>query len=211
MANQFGYPTTPTRAFDPTGVGTFQAIHDTKFATRSIAAGVMPLTTNFFSAPASADPTVDRYEQGNTLVSSAKTFTIFGIGVQLMIGAAGVLTDLDQVSKYCALRIVTAQKEYGVIPLYMLPQGGGLAIQSNQVSVTPVAAPGAFSTVGVTHGMPARQSMFNLAFPLEIQANQMFYCEVLAPSGLGILAALTNAGAVQIRVVLDGVEKRTAA
>ena len=205
------FPGTPTRRYQNIGVGDFQYIHDTKYATRSIAAGTLPVVTNFFGAAPSVDITLDRYEQGNTLVSSGKVFTIFGIAVQLTIGAAGTLTDLEKICNFTCLRLITAQKEYGMIPLYMLPQGGGLAIQSGQIAVTPAASPGAFSTVGATNGMPQRSSMFNLAMPLDIQANQSFYAELVAPSGQGFLAAQSLTGAVQVRVVLDGVEQRAAA
>lgn len=208
---QAPFPFTPTRQYQPMGIGNNQYIHDTKYATRQLAAAAIPNVTNFFSGAPSADITADRYEQGNTLVSSGKTFTIFGIAVQLFSPAVGLATDYEKILNWCCLRIVTAQKEYGMYPLYMLPQGGGLVAQSGQIEVTPAATPGASISTGLTNGMPARQSMFNLAFPLQIQANQSFYCELIAPSGTGILPAQTLASAVNVRVLFDGVEGRVAA
>ena len=52
---------TPTRQFIPGGVGNSQQIHDTKYATRSLAAVAIPGATNFFGAAPSSDFTVDRY------------------------------------------------------------------------------------------------------------------------------------------------------
>lgn len=203
MAPRIGVP---TRAFQNVGVGLNQQIHDMKWATRTIAAGVIPATTNFFGAAPSSDLTVDRYEQGNTLISSGKVFTIFGMFVQLFAGAANVLTDFEKVINFTAVRIVTAQKEYGVYPTLNLPAGGGLAIQSGQIAVTPAASPGALSNIGVINGMPARNVGFTFAEPLIIQANQSFYMELLGPT----TTAQTLTGAVITRIVLDGVEQRTA-
>jgi len=197
---------TPTRQFQPTGIGNNQQIHDMKWATRTLAAGVIPASTNFFGAAPSSDYTVDRYEQPNTLVSSAKTFTIYGMFVQIILGAAGVLTDFEKIINFCAVRLVTAQKEYGVFPVSLLPAGGGLAIQSGQIAVTPAATPGALSPIGALNGMPARNAGFNFANPLIIQANQSFYAELLGPTG----TTQTLGGAMQVRIVLDGVEDRTA-
>lgn len=205
MLNPMNYGT-PTRAYSPGGVGLNQAIHDMKWATRALAAAAIPATTNFFGAAPSADLTVDRYEQGNTLVSSAKIYTIFGMFVQLTAGAGAVLTDFEKILNFTAVRIVTAQKEYGVYPTLNLPAGGGLAIQSGQVAVTPAASPGALSTVGAINGMPARNVGFNFAQPLIIQANQSFYMELLGPT----VTPQTLTGIVNIRIVLDGVEQRTA-
>lgn len=197
---------TPTRMFQPTGIGQNQKIHDMKWATRTIAAGVIPTTTNFFGASPSSDPTVDRYEQGNTLVSSAKIFTIYGLFAQLFAGAAAVLGDFEKIINFCAVRLVTAQKEYGVFPLSLLPAGGGLVIQSGQVAITPAAVPGAQSIVGALNGQPGRNAAFTFASPLEIQANQPFYMELIGPTA----TPQTLTGAIQVRFVLDGVEQRTA-
>lgn len=200
-----------TRAYRPMGILSGQTIHDTKYATRSIAAGVIPPALNFFTAAPSVDMTSDRYEQGNTLISSGKKFYIFSILAQVLGGAAATLTDLEKVINFCSLRMVTAQKEFGVWPLFMLPAGGGLAIQSGQVAVTPAAIPGNLSIVGACNGMPTREAAFTLARPLEITANQPFYMELLGPTASGVFGAATLTGAVQVRVVLDGVEDRAAA
>ena len=200
------YNPTPTRMFQPTGIGQNQRIHDMKWATRTIAAGVIPTTTNFFGSAPSSDPTVDRYEQGNTLVSSAKIYTIYGLFVQIYAGAAAVLTDFEKLISFCCCRIVTAQKEYGVFPISLLPAGGGLLVQSGQVAVTPAATPGALSIIAALNGQPGRNAAFTFANPLEIQANQPYYMELVGPTA----TTQTLTGALQVRFVLDGVEQRTA-
>jgi hypothetical protein len=200
-----------TRAFSPQGISASQAIHDMKWATRSIAAGVVPAATNFFGAAPNSDVTSDRYEQGNTLVSSGKNFYIYGILTQVFPGAAAVLTDLEKIVSTCHFRIVTAQKEYGCFPILTLPAGGGLAIQSGQVAVTPAVSPGALSVVAAVNGMPTREAAFTLARPLQIQANQAFYMELIGPTAGAVWGAQTLTGAVTIRVILDGVEERAAA
>lgn len=211
MALQVLPNATPTRVFQPSGVGLDQAIHDTKYATIALAAGPIPATTRFFSAAPSADPCADRYEQGNTIVTSGKQFTIAGIGVQLTIGAGGTLADLERTINYCAVRITTSQKEFGVFPLYMLPQGGGIQMFGGQLALTPVAPPGATVTTGATNGVPTRAAMFNLACPLIIQGNASFFMELLGPNGAGAFATQTNTGIVVVKIVLDGVESRVAA
>ena len=197
---------TPTRQFAATGIGNFQQIHDTKYCTRALAAAAIPTTTNFFGAAPSSDATLDRYEQGNTLVSSAKIFTIVGILMHVWSGAGAVLTDWELLIQRCCLRIVTNQKEFGVFPCHMVPGGGGLAIQSGQVAVTPTASPGALSTIGAVNGMPARSSGFTLAEPLDVQANQPFYMELLGP----VTTPATLTGILNVKIILDGLEKRTA-
>ncbi len=198
------FNTTKTRAFQPTGIGDFQDIHDMKWATRTIAAGVIPTTNNFFSAAPSADPTVDRYEQGNTLVTSGKIYTIFGLFLQVYGGAGALLSDLEKLVSWCTLRIVTASKEFGMFPVSMVPAGGGIYVQGGNIAVTPAAAPGGQSITGSLNGMPGRNACLTLANPLEIQANQNFYCELIGPT----VTAQTLAGAVICRIILDGVESR---
>ena len=200
------YSPTPTRQYQNVGIGTNQQIHDMKWATRSIASGVIPTTTNFFGAAPSADLTVDRYEQPNTLVSSAKIYTIYGLFVQLYAGASATLLDLEKVCSWTCLRLVTAQKEYGVFPLSLLPAGGGLYVQGGNISVTPAAAPGGQSVTAALNGQPGRNAAFTFANPLIIQANQSFYAELLGPT----VTTQTLTGAVSVRVILDGVEQRTA-
>lgn len=201
-----GFRPTATRQFQPTGVSNAQSIHDMKWATRSIAAGVIPSSTNFFGAAPSPDQTVDRYEQGNTLVSSGKMYTIYGIFLQVYALAGGLVLDLEKVINWTAVRIVTAQKEYGVFPATLIPAGGGLVMQSGQIAVTPAAAPGGQSVTGALNGQPGRNAAFTLANPLEIQANQSFYMELLGPT----VTAQTLTGIVAVRIILDGVEERPA-
>jgi hypothetical protein len=200
-----------TRQAQNVGLVNGQSIHDFKFATRQLAAGVVPAITNFFGAAPSSDGTVDRYEQGNTLVSSMKQFTIYSMGVQLLGGAGAVLTDFEKLINFTGIRLITAQKEYGYFPLHILSAGGGLAIQSGQVAVTPAASPGALSTIGATNGMPSNEAMFALAIPLIIQANQSFYAELVGGTAAGLLGTQTLTGVMNLRVLLSGIEDRAGA
>lgn len=198
---------TPTRAFQPSGVGLMQVIHDIKWATRSLAAAAIPAQTNFFGAAPSADITLDRYDQSNTLVSSGKKFTIYQMAVHIWKNTFDVnLVDIQRIIDNCFIRIVTASKEFGVYPILDLPAGGGLCVQSGQVAATPVAAPGAFSTAGALNGHPLRKR-FALKNPLEIQSNQAFYCELIGPTA----TPLTLSSVTLVRLELEGVEERPAA
>jgi len=197
---------TPTRAFQPAGIGLMQSIHDFKFATRSLAAAAIPAVTNFFGAAPSADPTVDRYDQGNTLVSSGKQFTIYQMALHIWKNTADVnLADFQKIIDNCMIRIVTGSKEFGLYPVLDLPAGGGMAIQSGQIASTPVAAPGAFSTLGAINGHPLRKR-FSLKHPLIIQSNQSFYAELVAPQ----IAPQTLVSITLVRLELEGVEERAA-
>jgi len=200
-----------TRVFAPSGVGLQQQIHYMRWATRAFAAGVIPVITNFFSAAPNADANVDLYEQGNALVGSGSNFTIKQIGVQIIGGAAATFADFESVINSCSLKLITASKEYGIFPFFMLPQGGGISAMSGQVVGTLGANPaGGACTPGLTNGVPDRRAMFALATPLTIQANQGFYCEMMAPSGGGVLPAITLTGAIRVRVILDGELDRSA-
>lgn len=183
-----------------------------RWATRAFAAGAVPAVTNFFGAAPNADQNVDLYEQGNALVGSGAKFTIRQIAAQIQPGAAMTFADFESFVNLCSLRIITASKEYGVFPLYMLPAGGGVSAMSGQVSVTAAAAPGgAGGTPGLTNGIPDRRAMFALAEPLTIQANQGFYCELLAPTGGGVVPVIALTGALRCRIILDGTIDRSAA
>lgn len=200
-----------TQQAQATGVYQGQSIHDIKFATRTIAAGVIPAITNFFSGAPAADPVADRYEQGNTLVTSMKAFTVYAVGFQLIAGAAGTTgVDMQAIIERCCLRLITNQKEFGVFPVHLLGAGGGVSMQSGQVAVTAAALPGAFSPTGITNGLPLNSNLWPLANPLEISANQPFYAELLAPTAAGLLGAITLTGAVICRLILSGVEDRAA-
>lgn len=198
---------TPTRAYQSSGVGLLQPIHDFKFATRSLAAAAIPAVTNFFGAAPSADPTLDRYDQSGTLVSSGKKFTIYQMAVHIWKNTVDVnLADFQRIIDNCFIRLVTASKEFGLYPVASLPYGGGLCIQSGQVAVTPVAAPGAFSTMGASNGHPLRKR-FALKMPLEIGSNQQFYAELVAPQ----VTPLALTSITLVRLELEGVEERPAA
>jgi hypothetical protein len=199
-----GFNPTQTRAFQPTGVGDFQDIHDMKWATRTLVAGVIPAVTNFFSAAPSADATVDRYEQGNALVSSGQQYTIFGLFFQIYAGAAALLSDLEKVVNWCNLRLWTSSKEFGQYPISMVPAGGGLYVQGGNIAVTPTGAPGGQSVTAALNGMPGRNASLTLANPLIIQANQNIYAELIGP----VTTPQTLTGAVICRVIFDGVLSR---
>lgn len=203
----------PTRILQPSDASLGNKLHDFKFATRLLAAAALPSTTNFFTAAPSADPTVDRYEQGNTLVTSGKRFTIYQM--QVLVRPTNDtdtanLADIQRLIDFTFIRLNISQKEYGVFPLSALPQGGGISALGGQVSVTSAAAPGAFSTAGVTNGAPVRMC-FAFQHPLIIQANQQFFAELVAPNGTGIVSAITLTGATMVRLQLEGVEERAAA
>lgn len=199
--------TTPTRLFQPAGVGVMQQIHDFKYATRTLAAAAVPTSTNYFGAAPSSDLTQDRYDQSNTLVTSGKKFTIFQIGFHLWKATADAnIADLEKIIDNCAIRIVTGSKEFGVYPIIDLPAGGGMCIQGGNIAVTPAAAPGGVTSLGVINGHPLRKRLA-LKCPLEIQSNQAFFCELLAPSGT---AAITLTSATITRLELEGVEERPA-
>jgi len=183
-----------------------------RWATRAFAAGAVAAVTNFFGAAPNADQNVDLYEQGNALVGSGAKFTIRQIAAQIQPGAAMTFADFESFVNLCSLRIITASKEYGVFPLYMLPAGGGVSAMSGQVAATAAANPaGGAATPGLTNGIPDRRAMFALAEPLTIQANQGFYCELLAPTGGGVVPVITLTGALRCRIILDGTIDRSAA
>ena len=198
--------TTPTRQYQPAGVGVMQAIHDFKWATRTLAAAAIPATTNFFGAAPSADSTLDRYDQGNTLVASGKKFTIYQLAVHVFKNTADAnLADIQKVIDNCFVRIVTNAKEFGLYPVGALPYGGGICVQGGNIAVTPAAAPGGITSLGVTNGHPLRKRLA-LRHPLEIQSNQPFYMELVGPS----LTPLTLTSATIVRIELEGVEERAA-
>lgn len=200
---------TPTRAFQPSGVGLLQQIHDFKFATRALAAAVMPNVTDFFSAPPVADPTQDRYDQGGTLVSSGKSFIIYAMSFEVFKLVDDVnVVDLVQIINKCFIRLTTAAKEFGTYPVKDLPAGGGLFAGSSQISLTPLAAVGSMNstTLGCLNGHPLRRK-FAFKNPLEIQSNQQFKAELLAPAGA---LAITLLSATTCRLELEGLESRPA-
>jgi len=202
MSPQVGMPV-DTQVGQPMGVYQQSPLHDFKYATRTLAAAVIPSTTNFFGAAPSADPTLDRYEQGNTLVTSGKQFTVYSIGVQVFGAAAALVTDFADIINFCCVRLVTNQREWGVFPVAQLAGGGGVSALSGQIAVTPAAVPGAQSPLAITNGIPTRQK-FRLANPLIVKANQIFYMELLGP----VTTPLTLSVAMAVRIELEGQEQR---
>jgi hypothetical protein len=189
-----------------------QRIHDTKYATKLLASGVLPSITEFFRSAPLGDYTYDNYASGGNLVDSGKEFVIYQIAAQLIDGTSNTLLDWNALISKLVMKITTAQKEYGYFPLLFLPQGGGLNASGGQVSVSPSATPGVLNstTVGAGNGIPQHSSMFKLAAPLVIQANQSFKIDVIAPNGVGF-TAITLTGSSYLRIILDGIEQRAAA
>lgn len=203
-------PQTPTatRIYQPGNVGLNVQHHDCRWATRTIASGALA-NQNFFGAAPSADRTSDFYEQPNTLCTSGKIFTIYALGLKLTAGASGTLTDIEKVVNTMTLRMMSDQREWLNMPVHLIPAGGGLVIQSGQVAITPAATPGALSPVGALNGNGERKLMV-LRTPLEIGANQQFYCELLAPTSASAYGAQTLTGAVIAQLILEGIETRAA-
>ena len=196
----------PTRQYQPAGVGVLQSIHDLKYATRSLAAAAIPAITNFFGAAPSPDLTLDRYDQGNTLVASGKQFTIYQLAVHVWKNTADAnLEDIQKIVDNCFIQIVTAAKEFGVYPVACLPYGGGVNIQGGNVAVTPAAAPGGKTSLGVTNGHPLRKR-FSLKHPLIVQSNQPFSVNLVGPT----VTPLTLSSITLVRIELEGVEERAA-
>lgn len=189
-----------------------QQIHDQKWATRSLPVGVLANTTDFFSAPASADPCVDRYSSGGNLVDSAKKFIVVQMGLWLYSANTAALADLDKIINFCAIRLSTNQREFGTFRALQLPAGGGLDVPGGQISITPGASgvAAASGVVGASNGLKTRGAMFKLAAPMIIGANQSFKAELLAPAVGSLFGAITLTQIVFAQLLLDGVEERAA-
>lgn len=196
-----------TRSYQPTGLGETQGIHDMRWATKSLAAAALPVSTEFFTGAPSTDPTVDRFYQYG-LCDSGNDFTIVGIAVQLIGQNTGALADMAQIIEYCSVRFTTNQREQMTLPVLMLPQGGGLSIMSGQVAITAANSPGGTGILGATNGVPDRRAMFRLASPLTIQSGQGFKAELLAPSAGSTFGTKTLGQIVLCRIILDGILKR---
>jgi len=202
---------TPTRQFQPAGVGVFNQVHSSKWATKTFAAGAIPSTTDFFLSAPSGDLTRDNYDQGGILVTSGKTFTIYGLAVNFIEATASTFADIDTFINRCSVQITSQNKEIGLFPLVLIPSGGGTSALSGQVSVTSAASPGATSPLAVTNGIPVRK-LLNLEVPLEIQSQQSFKVTILGPASVPAgFPAATLVGALDVRVVLEGIETRPAA
>ena len=203
---------TPTRMLQPAGVGVFNQVHTAKWATLTFAAGAIPTVTDFFQKAPSGDLTRDNYDQGGILVTSGKTFVIHALSIGLIAATASTFSDIDTFIQRCALMITTQNKEVGMFPLVLIPQGGGAFAGSSQLAVTPATAPGAQSSLGVSNGIQVRK-LLQLKEPLMIQPQQSFKISILgtsqgAPAGF---PAATLTGALDVRVALEGIESRPAA
>ncbi len=179
----------------PTNGGTFgQRISDTKFSIKSITIGVVPPTTDFFTSAPGQDPTIDSYDAGNQLVTSAKMFFIQGLAVNV-IGA--VIADVDAIIQKGVIVLTCQNKEIGRYRVRHLAAGGGTFVAGSQVA--------AANTVGVINGTP--QTDIWRIDEIKVETNQSFKASLWMPSA----APYTTTGAVSVEIDLVGYEFRPAA
>lgn len=202
---------TPTRMLQPAAVGVFNDIHTTKCATKTFAAAAIPALTDFFQSAPSGDLTRDNYDQGGILITSGKTFTLYALALAVIPSTAATFSDIDTFLQRCTLVLTSQNKEIGVFPLIHIPAGGGAYAASSQLAVTAAAAPGAQISLGVTNGLPIRK-LLELKQPLIIQSQQSFKVSILGPNSVPAgFPAATLAGALDVRIALEGIENRPAA
>jgi hypothetical protein len=178
--------------------GDWQCVSDTKFSTKTLSAGVAPPQTDFFTTAPSADYTLDWYDAGNQLVSSAKKFCIQGLGVNVIgvTGAPGIL-DTDNVIQKGVLVLFAQQKEIGRFRLRNLNAAGGTFVAGAQAAVA--------SNVGVVNGNPGMDPW--VIADLLIDTNQQFKTTLLMPT----VTTITLSAAVTVEVDLFGYELRPTA
>jgi len=169
----------------------FQCVSDTKFSTKSIAIGVAPVSTDFFTTAPVVDRCVDNYDAGNQLVTSGKSFVIQAICV---IPISTSIADVDAVIQKGLIVLTAQNKEIGVFRVRHLAAGGGTFVAGAQVA--------AASSVGVVNGMP-QSDMFRVS-ELQIQTNQSFKAQLIMP----VTAPYTMIAATTIEVDLVGYEIR---
>ena len=181
------------------GVRQVQIVSDTKWSTKTIALGVAPATTDFFTSAPSADPTVDNYDAGNQLVTSQKSFTIQAITVALFGGAttAGGIIDLNQIIEQGVIILTAQNKEIGRFRVRNLSAAGGLFVAGAQVAAAAVS--------GLVNGNP-QASPWQIA-PLTLAPNQSFKATLAMPT----VAPVTLSAAVNVQIGLVGFETRPAA
>ncbi len=157
-----------------------QCVSDTKYSTKTLAIGVAPAQTDFFTSAPLADRTLDNYDAGNQLVTSGKAFVIQGIAVNVKSTS---IADCDAVIQL-GIVILTAQgKEIGAFRVRNLAAGGGTYVAGAQVA--------AASSVGVTNGLP-QSDVFRVA-ELMLATNQSFKASLLMPTATTytVIAATT--------------------
>lgn len=175
-----------------------QALSETKYDTLTLAAAVLPNTTQFFAAQ-SADLAAKNFDGNGVLVSTGKLFLIQTISFKITaISAAVTAQNIADVINNCALRIQIDSKINGTFPLHQLTGAGGVFVPS-QVAVTAAAAPaGAVANFGIENGMPQNQP-FRVK-PMLIEGQKSFAAFLVAPTG----TAITLAGTLGVKLCLGG-------
>ena len=171
-----------------------QIINDTKWSTKTLAIGVAPATTDYFTSSPVADQTIDNYDNANQLVTSGKTFTIQGIAVNVISSS---IADVDAVVQKGVIVLTAQNKEIGRYRVRHLNAAGGTFVAGAQVA--------AASTIGVVNGTP--QSEIWRISPITLQTNQSFKLALLMPT----TAPYTIIAATSVEVALYGFEERPAA
>jgi hypothetical protein len=171
-----------------------QCVSDTKYSTKTLAIGVAPAQTDFFTSAPSADRTVDNYDAGNQLVTSGKAFVIQGITANVISTS---IADVDAVIQKGVVVLTAQGKEIGAFRLRNLSAGGGTFVAGAQVA--------AASSVGVVNGMP-QSDLFRVA-ELMIATNQSFKASLLMPT----VAPYTIIAATAVEIGLQGYEIRPVA
>lgn len=189
-------PSNLNAAMQLNGLSVVQVVSDTKYSTKTLAAGVAPVSTDFFTSAPNQDPTIDNYDQGNAIVTSAKKFVIQGIGVNVR-GAASAngLIDVDNVIQKGVLVLTCQEKQVGKFRLRNLNAAGGTFVAGAQVA--------AASNIGVTNGLP-QASPWQIS-EMALATNQTFKATLYMPSGTG---AVTLNADVTVEVDLFGFEVR---
>jgi hypothetical protein len=180
---QFGKPGQPV-----------QCVSDTKYSTKTLAIGVAPAQTDFFTSAPSADRCVDNYDAGNQLVTSGKAFVIQGITVNPISTS---IADVDAVIQKGVVLLTAQGKEIGAFRVRNLAAGGGTFVAGAQVA--------AASSVGVVNGMP-QSDLFRVS-ELMLATNQSFKASLLMPTA----TPYTIIAATTVEIALQGYEIRPVA
>lgn len=174
-----------------------QCVSDTKYSTKSLALGVAPAQTDFFTSAPSADRTVDNYDAGNQLVTSGKAFVIQGITVNVVGAGATPIPDVDAIIQKGVIVLTAQGKEIGAFRVRNLCAGGGTYVAGAQVA--------AAAQVGVVNGLP-QSDLFRVA-ELMIATNQSFKATLLMPT----TTPYTLTAATTVEIGLQGYEIRPVA
>lgn len=174
--------------------GPVQAVSDTKYSIKTLAIGVAPAQTDFFTSAPSADPTVDNYDAGNQLVTSQKQFCIQGLACNVISTS---IADVDAIINKGIIVLTAQNKEIGRFRVRHLAAAGGTFVAGAQVA--------AASSVGVTNGTP-QTDMWRIA-ELLIDTNQSFKASLWMPTA----APYTIIAATTVEIDLYGYEIRPTA